>query len=78
MTCHSELSDSQEHKPLQTCIDCHDPADNNKGELSAGSLLKSEFNQKAAGCGNNCFECHDEWPKDGYHAPLDSCGKCHS
>ncbi|MEC9491592.1 hypothetical protein [Flexistipes sp.] len=75
MSCHAELKNSEEHKSLKTCIDCHDPAEK-KPDLSADSLLNMPRGDE--GCGENCFECHDQWPKDGYHAPLETCQNCHN
>lgn len=66
MTCHSTLKGSTEHRSLESCIKCHNPANDI-------SIVPSNDN----GCGDNCFDCHNKWPKDGYHADLDTCIKCH-
>ncbi|MCB4204571.1 hypothetical protein LF845_06320 [Deferribacterales bacterium Es71-Z0220] len=66
MTCHPVLKGSAEHRSLESCIKCHDPAKNI-------SIVPSNDN----GCGDRCFDCHNEWPKDGYHADLDTCKNCH-
>ncbi|MGA1846135.1 hypothetical protein [Deferribacter abyssi] len=53
---------------MTMCVNCHKTSSNNL----------SIFSTTNNGCGDRCFDCHDKWPKDGYHADLDKCIKCHT
>lgn len=68
MTCHPQLKGDKDHLALTTCVSCHAPAQK-KQLFSIGGTNEQ--------CGSNCFKCHNQWPKDGNHAPLDKCGDCH-
>ncbi|MEF3255571.1 MAG: hypothetical protein K6348_08460 [Deferribacterales bacterium] len=68
MTCHPKLENDNKHQSLKTCYSCHD------GSKTKLFSLKPQANE---GCGNNCFACHKQWPKNGYHADLENCKNCH-
>ena len=65
MTCHPKLIGEMRSLSLTTCIKCHKPSEQKSFSLSLG------------GCGDRCFQCHAEWPKDGNHASLNTCLNCH-
>ena len=69
MTCHAVLKNSVEHKSLETCGQCHTTSEAKK---------QLKLFDSGSGCGDRCFSCHNEWPKNGYHAPLDTCLNCHN
>ncbi|KAA0259121.1 hypothetical protein FHQ18_03300 [Deferribacter autotrophicus] len=68
MTCHQKLIDDETHISMTMCATCHKKSSN---DLSIFSTMND-------GCGDRCFDCHDKWPKDGYHADLDKCIECHT
>jgi hypothetical protein len=67
MNCHPKIKNDKKHAILKTCVQCHNPS---KEQIAL-------FSVHPDGCGGNCFECHDTWPKDGHHAELYGCNKCH-
>lgn len=69
MTCHENLKSSKEHKPLETCIECH--------EASQPNSLAIVAPEDTGSCGNDCFHCHNFWPNTPEHKPLDTCQTCH-
>jgi len=68
MTCHENLKGDETHIAMTFCSDCHNKSNS---ELSLGSSFSE-------GCGEKCFDCHDQWPNDGYHADLEKCISCHT
>lgn len=69
MTCHPKLIGDKDHLAMENCIKCHTPSSQQK-IFNLGGGATGE-------CGNDCFQCHNMWPQDGNHAPLNSCKSCH-